>query len=101
MVLKQIWTSSLPLLKNKYTLTFLIFLGWVCFFDQNNLVVRMKNLNQFHQLEKDKIYYTNKIRTDSARLNELKTSRENLEKFAREQYLMKKKNEDIFIITND
>jgi cell division protein DivIC len=101
MVLKRIWVSVLPLLKNKYTLTILIFFGWVCFFDQNNLVERMKNLNQLHQLEKDKLYYTIKIKVDSARLNELKTNRDNLEKFAREQYLMKKKNEDIFIIVND
>jgi cell division protein FtsB len=34
-------------------------------------------------------------------LNELRTNRENLEKFAREQYFMKKDNEDIFIIVND
>jgi cell division protein FtsB len=101
MILKRIWLSVLPLLKNKYTLTLLIFLGWVSFFDQNNLMERIKNLNQLHQLEKDELYYSGKIRSDSAQLYELKTNRENLEKFAREQYLMKKKNEDIFIIVND
>jgi cell division protein DivIC len=100
-VLKRIWISILPLLKNKYTLTFLIFLGWVLFFDQNNLMERMKNMNQLHQFERDKLYYSTKFKEDSARLNELRTNRENLEKFAREQYLMKKKNEDIFVIVND
>jgi len=101
MVIKQIWISVLPLLKNKYTLTIIIFIGWVGFFDQNNLVDRIKNINQLHQLEKDEIYFTNKIKADSAKLYELKTNRENLEKFAREQYLMKKKNEDIFIVVSD
>jgi cell division protein FtsB len=101
MILKNIWFSILPLLKNKFTLTLLVFLGWVSFFDQNNLSDRMKNLNKFHQLEKDKLYYTDKIKSDSTRLNELRTNRENLEKFAREQYFMKKDNEDIFIIVND
>jgi cell division protein FtsB len=98
MRLKRIWFSILPLLKNKYTLTFMVFIGWIVFFDQNNLIERIQNLNQLHQVEKDKIYYTSKISQDSARLRELKTDKKNLEKFAREQYLMKKKNEDIYII---
>lgn len=98
MKLKNIWFAILPLLKNKYTLSLIIFFGWVIFFDQNNLLQRTKIVNELHQLEKDKLYYINKIKADSQKLNELKTSEDNLEKFAREQYLMKKDNEDIFII---
>jgi len=98
MRLKRIWYLILPLLKNKYTLTLIVFLGWIVFFDQNNLIERLQNLKQLHQSEKDKIYYIGKISQDSAKLKELKTDKKNLEKFAREQYLMKKKNEDIFII---
>ena len=98
MRLKRIWYLILPLLKNKYTLALIVFLGWIVFFDQNNLIERLQNLKQVHQLEKDKIYYIGKISQDSAKLKELKTDKKNLEKFAREQYLMKKKNEDIFII---
>jgi len=98
MRLKRIWYLILPLLKNKYTLALIVFLGWIVFFDQNNLIERLQNLKQVHQLEKDKIYYIGKISQDSAKLKELKTEKKNLEKFAREQYLMKKKNEDIFII---
>ena len=41
------------------------------------------------------------IKKDKNRIHELKTNRDNLEKFAREQYLMKKKNEDIFIIIEE
>lgn len=79
----------------------IIFFGWVIFFDQNNLLQRTKIVNELHQLEKDKLYYINKIKADSQKLNELKTSEDNLEKFAREQYLMKKDNEDIFIISDN
>jgi cell division protein DivIC len=100
MKLKKLWFWILPLLKNKYTLTIIIFLGWILFFDQNNLFERVTNLNQLHQLERDKVYYMDKIKTDSVKLFELKTDKRNLEKFAREQYLMKKKNEDIFIIVD-
>jgi cell division protein DivIC len=100
MKLKQLWFWILPLLKNKFTLSFIIFVGWIIFFDQNNLFDRVENLEQLHQLEKDKAYYLDKIKQDSVKLIELKTDKENLEKFAREQYLMKKKNEDIFIIAD-
>ena len=62
---------------------------------------RYKLIREVHQLEKDLNYYVERIQTDSARLNELRTSPENLEKFAREQYLMKKDNEDIFVIVED
>jgi hypothetical protein len=72
----------------------------IIFFDENNLVERVSNLNQIHQLERDKLYYIYKIKQDSSKLNELRTDSRNLEKFAREQYLMKKKNEDIFIIVD-
>lgn len=100
MRLKKLWFWILPFLKNKFTLTLILFLGWIIFFDQNNLFDRVHNLNLLHQMEKDKIYYLQKIKDDSVKLNELKTNKENLEKFAREQYLMKKKNEDIFIVVN-
>lgn len=100
MRLKKLWFWILPFLKNKFTLTLILFLGWIVFFDQNNLFDRVHNLNQLHQMEKDKAYYLQKIKDDSIKFNELKTNKENLEKFAREQYLMKKKNEDIFIVVD-
>ena len=71
---------------------------WVLFFDQNNLIDRYRLTRDLNQLEKDYKYYLERIQIDSARIMELKTSPENLEKFAREQYLMKKDNEDIFVI---
>ena len=91
----------MPLFKNKYTLSLILFFSWIFFFDQNNLIDRVSNLQQLHQLEQDKIYYLEKIKEDTERLKELKSNSENLEKFAREQYLMKKPNEDIFIIEKD
>lgn len=99
--LKKIWFSIMPLLKNKYTLSLILFFSWIFFFDQNNLLDRVDNIKQLHQLEKDRVYYIEKINLDTERLKELKSNSANLEKFAREQYLMKKPNEDIFIIVKD
>lgn len=92
------WKKLLPFLKNKFILTSLVFFVWILFFDQNNLIDRYISQRYIRQLEKDKIYFKDRIRQDSARMNELRTDNENLEKFAREQYLMKRKNEEIFII---
>lgn len=87
-----------PWLRNKYVLTLSIFVVWMLFFDQNNLVDRIAMKKEIRQLQTDKLYYQEQIEKDSTRLLELTTNRENLEKYAREQFLMKKKNEDVFVI---
>ncbi len=88
-------------LKNKFLVAFILFFTWVLIFDQNNLIERIKLIREVNQLEDDRDYYFDRIGIDSARLIELKTSPDNLEKFAREQYLMKKKDEEIFVIVEE
>jgi cell division protein FtsB len=88
-------------LRNKYVLTAVIFVVWLLLFDQNNLADRSKTSRQYNLLLEERSYYLNKIEEDKKRINELKTNTENLEKFAREQYLMKKDNEDIFVIVDN
>jgi len=91
----KIWLKLWPWLKNKYVLTIAVFAIWMLFFDQNNMVDRIKMSSEIRQLEEDREYYREQIRKDSTRLNELTTDQENLEKYAREQFLMKKPDEDI------
>ena len=103
---KLLWESSqdTPIgrtLRNKYVVTALVFLFWLLLFDQNNLTERRKSTREYHQLLEEKAYYQQKIEEDRKRIEELKTNTDNLEKFAREQYLMKKDNEDIFIIVEE
>jgi len=90
-----------PFAKNKFILTICIFIIWISFFDNNNLIDRAKELRHLRQLEKDKKYYIERIEKDSKRLEQLKTNNKNLEKFAREQYLMKKDNEDIYVVVEE
>ena len=92
------WKKLLPFLKNKYILSLLIFFIWLLIFDQNNLIDRYMSHRQIRQMEKDKLYFRERIMEDSVKLDELRTDNDNLEKFAREQYLMKRDNEEIFII---
>ena len=69
--------------------------------DSSNWIDVLREYRKINKFEKEKEYYLKKIENDRNRLNELRTNNENLEKFAREQYLMKKPNEDIFIISPD
>jgi cell division protein FtsB len=87
-----------PVFKNKYILTIVIFVVWILMFDSNNLIARYKEMRELHKLKTEREYYTNKIEADRKKLHELKTDNQNLEKFAREQYRMKKPDEDLYII---
>jgi cell division protein FtsB len=87
-----------PFLRNKYILTVLIFVIWVSLLDSNNLVTRYKQMRELHKLKIDREYYIKRIEEDKRKLHELKTDNHNLEKFAREQYRMKKPDEDLYII---
>ena len=83
---------------NKYTVSLLGFGLWIAVLDQDSLIEQMQLRAQINRLKNDKNYYLKKIKEDKRKKEELFSNRENLEKFAREQYLMKKENEDIFII---
>ena len=87
-----------PVLRNKYLLTIIIFVVWILLFDSNNLIARYKEMRELHKLRTDREYYMKRIQDDRQKLHELKTDNNNLEKFAREQYHMKKPDEDIYII---
>ncbi|MCF8221544.1 MAG: septum formation initiator family protein [Bacteroidales bacterium] len=90
-----------PILRSRYFLTFLVFLVWIMLFDNNNLIDRYHMMKELRQLENDRDYYQNRIKEDRRKLKELKTSDRNLEKFAREQYYMKKDNEDLYILVDE
>lgn len=99
--MRDLFLKIWPWMKNKYVLTISVFAIWMLFFDQNNLVDRMRMSGEIRQLEADRNYYLEQIEKDSTRLHELTTDRENLEKYAREQFYMKKKNEDVFVVIEE
>jgi cell division protein FtsB len=95
---KKIIQKVLPVLKNKYVFTPLIFLVWLAFFDKNDFIAEYTYKQQLKSLLKDKQYYLDEIKKNKEEMNELMSSPANLEKFAREKYYMKKDNEDVFVI---
>lgn len=87
-----------PFLRNKYLLTLIVFVIWLLLLDSNNLISTHKEMKNLKKLRAEKEYYVQHIEEDKRKLHELKTDNQNLEKFAREQYRMKKPDEDLYII---
>lgn len=88
-------------MKNKYIIALVVALVWLAFFDKNNLIQQWRLRKQLIELRRDKNYYNGEIVRDSTAIRELKENPEALERYARENYLMKKEGEDIFIIIED
>jgi len=91
-------TIFMRALRNKYLIALTVFFVWLMVFDRNSLIDRVKYIKTLNGFEDERQFYNQRIEEDSKRLEELKTNKENLEKFAREQFFMKKKNEDVFVI---
>ena len=84
--------------KNKYVITLVLFSFWITFIDDYNLIKQYQLSKNVDELKSQKEYYSTEINSDSTTLNNLKNNPSEQERFAREKFLMKKKNEDIFII---
>ncbi|HXB94870.1 MAG TPA: hypothetical protein VNU70_06920 [Puia sp.] len=86
-------------LKNKYLLTTVGFVVWILFFDSRDFITsHFREKARLAKLEESKRYYEQQIATTRRELQELKTNPALLEKYAREKYLMKRDNEDLFLI---
>ena len=83
---------------NKYVITFLSVAVWIMFLDKNNVFSQVELKEMHNKLESEKKYFTEQIDRNKQGLDELRTSPVTLEKFARETYMMKKDDEDIFVI---
>lgn len=94
-------TRLLNLFSNKYFLATFAFAVWMLFFDRNDLMSQYEYRSQVTKLEEEKAFYTKESEQAIKDLDELSTNREMLEKFAREKYLMKKDNEDVFVIVKE
>lgn len=81
--------------RNRYFLALVIFVGWLIFFDKHDVLTQWKLQRTVNKLEQDKDYYSKEIKRAEQKRLDLEV---NKEKYAREQYYMKKNNEEVFII---
>ena len=86
------------LFKNKYFWVTAAFLVWMIFFDKNDLFSQYQYHQQVSKLKLERKFYLDQTAKVSKDLDELTSNPDKLEKFAREKYLMKKDNEDVFVI---
>jgi cell division protein DivIC len=85
-------------LKNKYLIAVVLFIVWITFFDNFNIIKQSKIKKNIKQLEENKKFYIQEITKDSTEYYDLLNDAEKREKFAREKFLMKKEDEDVYII---
>ena len=78
-------------------LILILFLVWMIFFDTNSFLIHNELTNDINSLEDNKEFYKEEIKQDKVFIEKMKDSHE-VEKFAREEYYLKKENEEIFII---
>lgn len=83
--------------KNIFILILAVFLVWMLFFDANSWLIHHELNTDIDALENEKEYYKKEIEKDNKAIKTLNT-KDGLEKFAREEYYMKRDNEEIYII---
>lgn len=84
---------------NKYMLIVILFLVWMIFFDANSYLIHRELDTDIKALEDNAEFYQKEIDQDKAFIKKM-DDEEEMEKFAREKYYLKKENEDIYIIEN-
>jgi cell division protein FtsB len=85
-------------LKSKYLIAFGVFAAIMLFFDKNDVFTQSARNRQLQDLQESKQYYSDRIAAERKELEQLKSNPGTVEKYAREKYLMKRDNEDLFII---
>lgn len=84
-------------LSNKYVWVLLFFCVWMLFLDNYSYFDHRVLDQEIQELEDNKQYYKDEIRKDQQNIKLLKNP-DQIEKYAREKYYMKKDSEDVYII---
>ncbi len=87
-------------ISNKYVLILLLFITWMVFFDTNSVLIHGELEKEIDALENNAEFYQKEIDNDKSFIQKMEDSNE-MEKFAREKYYLKKENEDIYIIEHE
>ncbi|MBK9148583.1 MAG: septum formation initiator family protein [Flavobacteriales bacterium] len=85
-------------LRNRYSGVAALMLAWVTLFADNDIWTLWKNHRLLGEMRSQREWYDREIASTKAQLEEIANDQELLEKFARERYLMKRDNEDIFVL---
>lgn len=87
--------------RHKYLVTLAVFLLVIGVIDDNSLIHRFQNRREIHELNKEIERYRKQYEEDSKILKEISSNPKELEKVAREKYLMKQEDEDVYVFEED
>ncbi len=96
--LVSLWTF---VRRHKYLITILVFAVIIVFLDENSLWRRWSYEREADNMRDEIERYRKEYEESTEQLNELMVDSGVIERIARERYLMKKPNEDIFVFEND
>ena len=68
------------------------------FFDRNDLFNLLEKKKDLREIEASKAFFEKEIADNKQFTLDLKSNPEAIEKYAREKYLMKRDNEDLFLV---
>jgi len=85
-------------LRNKFVLATISFVVWMLFFDRNDVFTQIERKSELNELKQSKQYFEKQIAENRKFSKDLQFNASAIEKYARERYLMKRENEDLFII---
>ena len=84
--------------RNVFFLAGVAFVAWMLFFDENNMLVQYNRRHELAELKKKANFYKQEINKVDVQFDELTVNTQTQEKYARENYMMKKDSEDVFVI---
>ena len=93
--------KAIRIFKNKYLIATILFIVWMLFFDHNNIFLHLQYRKELNELKADKKYYQEQIDLTRKDVDLIKSNPQAMEKVAREQYLMKKDDEDVFVVVEE
>lgn len=96
--MKKAATTILFILRNKYLVSLVAFVVLMLFFDRNDVFTQLERKRQLKELQNSKAFYQEEIRKTQQQLTDLQNNPAALEKYARENFYMKRDNEDVFIV---
>ncbi len=88
-------------LTNKFLIAGVAFCVWMFFVDRNDIPLQWKRITELKKLQQSEADLNSQISSTRQELELLKTNPNTLEKYAREKYMMKKDNEDLYIISKN
>ncbi|HWI89702.1 MAG TPA: septum formation initiator family protein [Flavisolibacter sp.] len=94
----KLLSRTFYILRNKFLLATTAFAVWMLFFDRNDVFTQMQRRSELNELKQSKSYFEKQIAENRKFSKDLQFNAQAIEKYAREKYLMKRDNEDLFII---